>query len=146
MPSPPDKLLFTPGPLTTSAGVKRAMQRDLGSRDSEFIETVARVHAGLLAVAGVSKQQGYEAILPQGCGTFGLEAVVGCALPSSGKLLVVSNGVYGTRFAQIATALGIEHTLLRFDEDESSLSVSTYSPYLDEWLRDDDNEFVLELE
>ena len=32
-----DPLLFTPGPLTTSGTVKRAMQRDLGSRDAEFI-------------------------------------------------------------------------------------------------------------
>jgi 2-aminoethylphosphonate-pyruvate transaminase len=28
-----DKLLFTPGPLTTSHTVKQAMLRDLGSRD-----------------------------------------------------------------------------------------------------------------
>ena len=33
-----DKALFTPGPLTTSATVKQAMLRDLGSRDTEFIE------------------------------------------------------------------------------------------------------------
>ena len=33
-----DKTLFTPGPLTTSQKVKQAMQRDLGSRDFEFIE------------------------------------------------------------------------------------------------------------
>src|SRR5262249_56551983 len=36
-------LLFTPGPLTTSYAVKVAMQRDVGSRDVEFIETVDRV-------------------------------------------------------------------------------------------------------
>ena len=35
-----DKLLFTPGPLTTSARVKRAMLRDLGSRDAEFLAVV----------------------------------------------------------------------------------------------------------
>jgi 2-aminoethylphosphonate-pyruvate transaminase len=118
MSHPPDKLLFTPGPLTTSASVKQAMQRDLGSRDAEFIEMVGRVHAGLLDIAGVSKQQGFESVLLQGSGTFGLEAVVGCALPRDGKLLVASNGVYGTRFALIAEALGIDHTLLRFAEDE----------------------------
>src|SRR5215471_8805113 len=36
-------LLFTPGPLTTSYGVKISMQRDVGSRDVEFIETVDRI-------------------------------------------------------------------------------------------------------
>ncbi len=35
-----DKPLFTPGPLTTSRTVKQAMLRDLGSRDSEFIDVV----------------------------------------------------------------------------------------------------------
>jgi len=118
MSHPADKLLFTPGPLTTSASVKQAMLRDLGSRDSEFIEMVARVHEKLLTIAGVSKQQGYESILLQGCGTFGLEAVVGCALPPDGRLLVVTNGAYGTRLSQLASALGIEHELLRFAENE----------------------------
>jgi len=113
-----DKLLFTPGPLTTSATVKQAMLRDLGSRDAEFIETVARVHTRLLEVAGVSRQRGYESVVLQGCGTFGLEATVGCALPRDGKLLVVSNGTYGSRFSAIAEALGIEFSELRFGEDE----------------------------
>ena len=33
-----DKKLFTPGPLGCSAGTKEAMLRDLGSRDTEFIQ------------------------------------------------------------------------------------------------------------
>ena len=67
-----DKPLFTPGPLTTSAAVKRAMLRDLGSRDREFTEVVRAVRRGLLEVAGVSQEQGYEAVLMQGSGTFGV--------------------------------------------------------------------------
>ena len=50
--SEPDKRLFTPGPLLTSATVKEAMLRDLGSRDSEFIETIKIFREGLLKVAG----------------------------------------------------------------------------------------------
>ncbi|GAG33671.1 unnamed protein product, partial [marine sediment metagenome] len=38
-----DKILFTPGPLTTSRTVKQALLRDLGSRDYEFISIVADV-------------------------------------------------------------------------------------------------------
>jgi aspartate aminotransferase-like enzyme len=44
--------LFTPGPLLTSQTVKEAMLRDLGSRDSEFIETIKIFREGLLKVAG----------------------------------------------------------------------------------------------
>ena len=38
-----DKLLFTPGPLTTSATVKEAMLADLGSRDASFISIVREI-------------------------------------------------------------------------------------------------------
>ena len=47
-----DKILFTPGPLTTSRTVKQAMLRDLGSRDFEFIELVRDIRRRLLALAG----------------------------------------------------------------------------------------------
>ena len=40
---PRDPWLLTPGPLTTSATVKAAMTRDLGSRDSGFIAVNRRV-------------------------------------------------------------------------------------------------------
>src|SRR4051812_4679607 len=96
-----DKPLFTPGPLTTSAAVKRAMLRDLGSRDREFTAVVRTVRRGLLEVAGVSPEGGYEAVLMQGSGTFGVEAVLTCAAPPSGKWLIVSNGAYGERMARI---------------------------------------------
>ena len=44
-----DKPLFTPGPLTTSATVKQAMLRDLGSRDFEFVNLVKAIRRRLLA-------------------------------------------------------------------------------------------------
>lgn len=43
-----DKLLFTPGPLTTSQGVKQAMLRDVGSRGTEFLEVVRKIRRRLL--------------------------------------------------------------------------------------------------
>lgn len=116
------KLLFTPGPLTTSRTVKEAMLRDLGSRDGVFIDTVRRVRDRLLELAGVSKRAGYEAVLMQGSGTFGLESVVSSTVPAGGKLLVVVNGAYGERVAAIARTAGIETVLLRFDENEKATS------------------------
>jgi 2-aminoethylphosphonate-pyruvate transaminase len=113
-----DKPLFTPGPLTTSQTVKLAMLRDLGSRDTEFIETVKRVRSQLLATAGLSQAKGYEAILVQGSGTFSIEAVVASAIPPAGKLLVVVNGAYGERIAQIARVHGIETVVLKYRENE----------------------------
>ena len=53
IPSWKDKILFTPGPLTTSRTVKQALLRDLGSRDNEFINIVADIRQRLLAAGGV---------------------------------------------------------------------------------------------
>lgn len=114
-----DKTLFTPGPLTTSQSVKQAMLRDLGSRDTDFIETVRQIRRILLDVAGVpgadlAGDQGYEVVLMQGSGTFGLESVIGSTVPMNGKLLVIINGAYGERVANIARVLKIETTTLEY--------------------------------
>jgi 2-aminoethylphosphonate-pyruvate transaminase len=113
-----DKPLFTPGPLTTSATVKEAMLRDLGSRDSEFIAAVREVRAKLLEVAGVSQKLGYEAILMQGSGTFSVESVISSAMPPEGKLLAVVNGAYGDRIVKIARTYGIATVVQKYRENE----------------------------
>lgn len=110
-----DKILFTPGPLTTSRTVKLAMLRDLGSRDTEFIGVVREIRRELLALGGV-KNQGYEAILMQGSGTFAIESVISSAVPPQGKLLVVINGAYGRRIQQIARVLRIDTVALTTPE------------------------------
>jgi 2-aminoethylphosphonate-pyruvate transaminase len=102
-----DKLLFTPGPLTTSKSVKEAMLRDLGSRDAAFIEIVREIRQRLLQLGGVHEGT-YEAVLMQGSGTFAIESVISSVIPPNGKLLVAINGAYGRRMAQIARTLAIE--------------------------------------
>jgi 2-aminoethylphosphonate-pyruvate transaminase len=112
-----DKLLFTPGPLSTSAAVKQAMLRDLGSRDGEFIAAVREIRFRLVAFAGPGGAD-YEAVLMQGSGTFAIESVIGSALPRGGRLLVAVNGAYGRRMVQIAERLGIETVALMFEENQ----------------------------
>jgi 2-aminoethylphosphonate-pyruvate transaminase len=114
----PDKLLFTPGPLTTSATVKAAMQRDLGSRDAEFIAVVREVRARLVAVAGGAEDV-FTAVIVQGSGTFGIEATLTTCVPRDGKLLVVVNGAYGARMVQIARVAGVAVEAYRVGEDEA---------------------------
>ena len=115
LPGRTDKTLFTPGPLTTSRTVKRALLRDLGSRDSEFIEIVRGIRGGLLELGGAGDD--YEAILVQGSGTFALEAVVSSTIPPSGKMLVIVNGAYGKRVAEMARVAKIDCQALTFAED-----------------------------
>ncbi len=75
MPGSKDKILFTPGPLTTSRTTKEAMLRDLGSRDFEFINAVKEIRTKLVELACASTAD-YTTVLLQGSGTFGLEAVI----------------------------------------------------------------------
>jgi 2-aminoethylphosphonate-pyruvate transaminase len=112
-----DKLLFTPGPLTTSLGVKQAMLHDAGSWHYEFNDLVRDIRAKLIALAGLTPADGYEVVIMQGSGTFGVESVVGSVIPPQGKLLVVANGAYGERIAAMAACLKIPHHVLRFSED-----------------------------
>jgi 2-aminoethylphosphonate-pyruvate transaminase len=113
-----DKILFTPGPLTTSRSVKQAMLKDLGSRDFAFIETIKELRNELLRLGQV-EGEGYEAIPMQGSGTFGLESVLASAIPPNGKLLVVINGAYGKRIAQMAKVLKIDTSVLEYPEDQA---------------------------
>src|SRR5262245_12627141 len=117
LPESKDATLFTPGPLTTSRTVKQTMLRDLGSRDSAFIDLVRRVRQQLLAVAGTPPGE-YETVLMQGSGTFGVEATLAAATPRHGKLLVAVNGAYGERMLQIASVLDIATSVVRYAEDQ----------------------------
>jgi 2-aminoethylphosphonate-pyruvate transaminase len=94
------------------------MLRDLGSRDVEFIAIVRETRDLLLKTAGVSQDDGYEAVLMQGSGTFGIESVLGTTVPPGGKLLVVINGAYGDRIAKIAEVLKIDVATYRTAEDQ----------------------------
>ncbi|MFZ0394317.1 MAG: 2-aminoethylphosphonate--pyruvate transaminase [Terracidiphilus sp.] len=102
----PDKLLFTPGPLTTSATVKQAMLRDLGSLDSDFLSTVHSIRTRLLDLGPYPRAQ-YECVLMQGSGTYVVESVISSVIPRQGKLLALVNGAYGRRIAQTARVHGI---------------------------------------
>jgi 2-aminoethylphosphonate-pyruvate transaminase len=89
------------------------MLHDAGSRDRGFIEVVRNIRRRLLAIGGAaSPDDGYECVLMQGSGTFAIESVISSAIPRDGRLLVLVNGAYGRRIAQVARVHGIEtHTI-----------------------------------
>ena len=112
-----DNKLFTPGPLNTKQSVKDAMLQDMGSRDKEFLEVVKEIRSELLNIAGVTPEDGYDAVLMQGSGTFGVESVISTVIPSFGHLLLLSNGAYGDRIKQMADVYGIRITTLKYKEN-----------------------------
>lgn len=112
-----DKLLFTPGPLTTSLSVKQAMLHDAGSWHFAFNAIVAQIRSQLLELAGTSKAAGFECVLMQGSGTFGVESVLGSVVPPEGRVLILTNGAYGDRIVQMAKVLRLDHVVIRTSED-----------------------------
>lgn len=122
-------LLFTPGPLTTSATVKQAMLHDVGSRDHAFINAVKQIRDSLLELAHVSKAKGYECVIMQGSGTFGVESVISSVVGANDQLLVLANGAYGERIVKMASVHKLQHDVVRFDED-NIVDPATVQQYL----------------
>lgn len=109
-------LLLTPGPLTTTASVRNAMRVDYSTWDVDYNQRVVEIQNRLVQLA--SNTPGYTSILMQGSGTFAVEATIGSVIPPDGKLLVISNGAYGDRIAQIARRLKIALQELSYSETE----------------------------
>lgn len=116
-PASQSKLLFTPGPLTTSETVKRAMLRDLGSRDADFLDIVRAIRRDLLLLCGPGWAE-YDAVPIQGSGTFAVEAMISSCVPRDGSLLVLVNGAYGRRIVRIAQTYGIACATVQNPEDQ----------------------------
>jgi len=103
--------LLTPGPLTTSAGVKRAMGRDWGSWDSDFRAMTAQMRRRLLALIKDTGDD-FDCVPMQGSGTFVVEAMVGAFVPRESKALVLINGAYGSRIARTLDYLGRDYATI----------------------------------
>ncbi len=110
-------LLLTPGPLSTSQNVRKALFQDWCTWDSDYNNIVQVIRKKLVSLATTGP--GYTSVLMQGSGTFSMEATIGSVIPPKGVLLVLSNGAYGRRMATIARKLRIAHHILESEETEA---------------------------
>lgn len=110
-------LLLTPGPLTTSSSVRRAMRSDYSTWDKDYNERVEFVRRELVRLAA-DDQELHTSVLMQGSGTFAVEATLGSVIPEGGKALVVDNGAYGHRIVQILERLRIDSTVVALPETQ----------------------------
>ena len=109
-----DPLLFTPGPLTTSLSVKRAMLHDLGSRDEAFATATKDVIGRILHLAGGN--EAFACVPVQGSGTFAVESMIASLIPATASVLILENGAYGKRLADICLTHKISYQLSSHDE------------------------------
>ena len=124
-------ILLTPGPLTTSQTVKEKMLADWCTWDDDYnIEIVQNIRQRLVALAAKDADR-YTCVLMQGSGTYSVEAAIICSVSKKDKLLVLTNGVYGDRMADIANYAGIKCHVLDF-EQTAVPSVSKVERFLQE--------------
>ena len=102
--------LLTPGPLSTTDSVKEEMLFDRCTWDDEYKQITQKIRRQLLAIAEASPAE-YTAILLQGSGSYGVEAVLSTALGPQDVCLIVTNGAYGARMVAMAGRLGISHSV-----------------------------------
>jgi 2-aminoethylphosphonate-pyruvate transaminase len=109
--------LLTPGPLTTTPAVKEAMLRDWGSWDQELRQVVAGIRSHLLEIADA--EQGFECVLLQGSGSYGVEAALGSFAPKDKKTLMLTNGAYGERAIKALAYMNRDFISYETDELEA---------------------------
>jgi len=112
--TPEEPLLLTPGPITTSRATKERMLHDWGSRDRDFIALTRHVQGRLLHLA--RGEENHVCVPIQGSGTFGLEAMLGTLVPQKDKVLILVNGAYGARIAEIAKRMNRNHHVISLAE------------------------------
>lgn len=127
-------ILLNPGPANTTETVKRAqLAEDICPRERSFGELVRVVRRRLVEVVHAGSD--YEGVLFGGSGTAGVEAALASVVPEDGRLLVVDNGAYGERMAEIAAAYRMPHDRLALgvgtwpdlDRVEGALAAATYT-------------------
>jgi 2-aminoethylphosphonate-pyruvate transaminase len=93
------------------------MLQDWCTWDDDYNRIVQQIRGELVSLA--TSDPGYTAVLMQGSGTFGVEAVITTAVPQDGKLLVIANGAYGHRMVKIAQRAGIPVSVYECGETEA---------------------------
>lgn len=100
-----DKLLMTPGPTMLPYNVREAMNRQiLHHRTKEFEAYFKKMNDGLKVVFNT---QG-DVLTLASSGTGAMEAAIVNAFSPGDKVLAVTTGVFGERFAKIAVKFGLE--------------------------------------
>jgi len=108
------KVIFSPGPANISERVRNALTLpDICHRDEEFTNLLNEVR-NLIAKA-LKIDDSYDIVLFSGSGTLAIESLLTCLSGWEKTLLIISNGAYGERAAEIAMTYGIKVKELKLD-------------------------------
>lgn len=106
-------LLMGAGPSSVAPSTYQALSRGtLGHLDPYFIEIMDEVKAGLRTLMGTNN---VLTVPMSGTGSIGMEAAFVNMVEHGDKVLVLQNGVFGQRMADVASRLGAEVKELAFE-------------------------------
>ncbi|MGB7876075.1 MAG: alanine--glyoxylate aminotransferase family protein [Anaerolineales bacterium] len=94
------KYLFSPGPVMTSPRIKASLTHpDICHRRPMFEQILARVRQNLLKLFSASED--YTAVVVSGSGTAANETALSSIIRQSEEVLLIKNGEFGERLADI---------------------------------------------
>lgn len=106
-------ILLNPGPATTTDTVKMAqVVPDICPREKEFADMMKGLRKDLLKVVHASPEK-YTSVLFCGSGTINIDICLNSLLPAGKKALILNNGAYSTRAAEICEYYGLPHINLK---------------------------------
>lgn len=107
-------MLLNPGPVNTTATVKSALVHyDVCHRDSTFSELMVSLTGKLRRIFRGTPHHTVVAIT--GSGTAAMESALVSTVPPGKKLLIIDNGAFGARLAEVATVHEMDVVHLRYD-------------------------------
>lgn len=118
MPAIKRNILLNPGPSTTTDTVKYAqVVPDICPREKEFAGLMKGLREDLVRIVHGDTQK-YTSVLFCGSGTLNIDVCLNSLLPEGKKILVVNNGAYSTRAAEICEYYGLPYIDLKFPVDQ----------------------------
>lgn len=107
-------ILLNPGPATTTDPVKLAqVVPDICPREKEFTDMMKDIRTDLVRIVHGDPEK-YTAVLFCGSGTINMDVCLNSLLPDGKKVLIINNGSYSQRAADICSYYGLACINLTF--------------------------------
>lgn len=111
-------ILLNPGPSTTTDSVKYAqIVPDICPREKEFASLMKGLREDLVRIVHGDWEK-YTSVLFCGSGTLNIDVCLNSLLPENKKILVINNGAYSTRAAEICQYYELPYIELKYPVDE----------------------------
>lgn len=121
-------ILLNPGPATTTDSVKLAqVVPDICPREKEFTEMMDDIRNDLVRIVHGNPDK-KTAVLFCGSGTINMDVCLNSLLPEGKKVLIINNGAYSRRAAEICTYYGLDYIncQVRYNQQPDLKVISEY--------------------